>query len=73
MRKLNAFLALFSVSMISLIILVAVSFYLFASNMQYPWDWMWTCMSSMMGGNYQVPYPHPVSPYLGFLFIGFIV
>lgn len=30
-------------------------------------------MSSMMGGNYQVPVQNPISPYLGALFIGLIV
>lgn len=73
MSKINAFLVLFIVSMVSLIVLIVVSFYLFAANMQYPWDWMWMHMSSMMGGDYQVPYQHPALPYFGFLFIGFIV
>lgn len=73
MSKINTFLVLFIVSMVSLIVLIVVSFYLFAANMQYPWDWMWMHMSSMMGGDYQVPYQHPALPYFGFLFIGFIV
>lgn len=73
MSKINAFLMLFMGAITSLIILAVVSFYLFAADMQYPWDWMWMHMSSMMGGDYQVPYQHPALPYLGFLFIGFVV
>jgi hypothetical protein len=73
MRKINAFLALFTISMISLIVLVVVSFYLFTASTQYPWNWMWMHMGGMMGGNYQVPAQNPVSPYVGVLFIGLII
>jgi len=73
MRKINAFLVLFIVSIICLIILVIVSFYLFMVGVQYPWDWMWMHMGGMMGGNYQVPAQNPISLYVGALFIGFII
>ena len=73
MRKINALLALFIVSIISLIILVAVSFYLFTVSIQYPWNWMWMHMGGMMGGDYQVPTQNPFSPYLGALFIVLVI
>lgn len=70
MRKLNVFLALLIVSLVSLIILIIVGFYVLTAS-PYPTNWMsdmWAHMGGMMGGS-EVTAQNPDLPYFGILFI----
>jgi uncharacterized membrane protein len=68
MRRINAFLVLLLASLIALVALIIVGFYVFAAS-PYPTDWMTGMgghMGSMMDG---VTVQNPASPYLSIAFI----
>ena len=70
MQKISLFLILLGVSLVSLIILFLVMFYVFPSSSTQP-DWMndmWSHMGGMMGGSGQVS-----DTYLGYFGILFVV
>ena len=70
MQKVNLFMILLVVSLVSLIILFLVMFYFLPSSSTQP-DWwydMWSHMGGMMGGSGQVS-----DPYLGYFGILFVV
>ena len=70
MQKVNLFLILLVVSLVSLITLFLVMFYFLPSSSTQP-DWiddMWSHMGGMMGGSGQVS-----DPYLGYFGILFVV
>jgi hypothetical protein len=70
MQKLNLFLILLVVSLMSLIILVLTMLYFLPSSSTYPdlWSDMWSHMGGMMGGSGQVS-----DPYLGYFGILFAI
>jgi hypothetical protein len=70
MQKSSVFLALLIASLVSLLVLIIVGFYIFTAS-PYPSDWisdMWGHMGGMMGGS-QVPVQSPALPYFGVLFL----
>jgi hypothetical protein len=70
MQKSSVFLALLIASLVSLLVLIIVGFYVFTAS-PYPSDWigdMWGHMGGMMGGS-QVPVQNPALPYFGVLFL----
>jgi len=70
MQKSSIFLALLIASLVSLLVLIIVGFYIFTAS-PYPSNWisdMWGHMGGMMGGS-QVPVQNPALPYFGVLFL----
>lgn len=70
MRRVNTFLTLLIASLISLIILIIVGFYVLTTS-PYPSNWMsemWGHMGGMMNGS-QGTTQNPALPYFGVLFI----
>jgi uncharacterized membrane protein len=70
MQKSSIFLALLIASLVSLIVLIIVGFYVLTAS-PYPSNWMsdmWGRMGGMMGGS-QVPVQNPAAPYFGALFL----
>jgi uncharacterized membrane protein len=70
MQKSSIFLALLIASLVSLLALTVVGFYVFTAS-PYPSDWisdMWGHMGGMMR-NSQAPVQNPALPYFGVLFL----
>jgi hypothetical protein len=73
MQKSSVFLALLIASLVSLLVLTVVGFYVFTAS-PYPSNWisdMWGHVGGMMGGS-QVPVQNPAVPYFGVLFLVFV-
>ncbi len=76
MRRINLFLILLVVSIVSLTVLIVAGMYVFAASQQSPWSWMsgtWGGMMSdggMMGGNGGTTVANAALPYFA---VGFIV
>jgi hypothetical protein len=79
MQKVNVFLIILTVSLISLVVLVLVGVYAFSAPSPYPTDWWYYdggSMGGMMGGGMMGGMASQVNPalnYLGVLFLVFVI
>lgn len=72
MRRVNLFLAILIVSLVSLTILIVAGMYVFTASQQSPSSWMngmWGNMGGMMNGNTQPTVQNPALPYFGVAFV----
>ncbi len=69
MRRINLFLILTAVSLVSLVAVVVAGYYvLSASSSQYPSNWMGQMMGGVMGGGNGAQVQNAAAPYFGVAF-----